>query len=57
MPQPERPEVTRVSTSFGIDSGVLLSPYRRDEVIEVIDYEFEGGVPYFLHEITRPNLT
>ena len=21
MPQPERPEVTRVSTSFGIDSG------------------------------------
>ena len=23
MPQPERPEVTRVSTSFGIDSGFL----------------------------------
>ena len=24
MPQPERPEVTRVSTSFGIDSGRLF---------------------------------
>ena len=27
MPQPERPEVTRVSTSFGIDSRVTIHPF------------------------------
>ena len=67
MPQPERPEVTRVSTSFGIDSiqdtdatqRGQTAPYMHDgsmaTLAEVLDYYDRGGeTNTWLDEKMRP---
>ena len=46
MPQPERPEVTRVSTSFGIDSNPILIP-RNHRVEQAIQSAYDGDFAPF----------